>query len=60
MKWWWFFGGALIVDEGGAVLVGLGRKYFLGPPEIACISSQDLSQSNKHDTFWHVVSIEYF
>ena len=40
--------------------MGWGRKSFLGPAEISSISSPDLSQSNKHDTFLHVVSIGYF
>ena len=39
---------------------GLGQKVLLGPTKIASFSSQDLSQSNKHDTIWHVVSTGYF
>ena len=35
-------------------------ESYLVPAEIASISSRDLSQSNKHDTFWHVVSTGYF
>ena len=53
-----FFGGALIV--GGWGVVGWGRKSYLGPAEIASFSSRDFSRSNKHDTFWHVVSTGYF
>ena len=53
-----FFDGALIVVEWG--VVGWGRKYYLGPAEIASFSSRDFSQSNKHDTFWHAASSGYF
>ena len=53
-----FFGSALIVRGWG--VVGWGKKFCLGPAEIASFSSQDLSQSNKHDTLWHVISTEYF
>ena len=35
-------------------------KSYLGPAEIGSCSSRDLSRSNKHDTFWHVVLSEYF
>ena len=41
-------------------MVGWGRKPYLGPAEIASFSSRDLGRSNKHDTFWHIVSIGYF
>ena len=41
--------GALIV--GGEGVVGLGRKFYLGPAEIESFSSQDFSESNAHDTF---------
>ena len=40
--------------------MGWGRKSYLGPPEIASFSSQDVSQNNKHDTFWHAVLTGYF
>ena len=33
---------------------------YLGPAEIASSFSQDFCQSNKHDTFWNVVSTGYF
>ena len=39
---------------------GWGRKSYLGPAEIPFISSQDLSWSNKHITFWHVLLTRYF
>ena len=50
--------GALIV--GGQGVVGLGRKFYLGPAEIESFSSQDFRESNAHDTFWHVMSTGYF
>ena len=53
-----FFGGALIV--GGWGVVGCSRKSYLGPAETASFSRRDFSWSNKHDTFWHVVSTGYF
>ena len=53
-----FFGGVLIV--GGWGVVGCCRKSYLGPAEIASFSSGDISQSIKHDTFWHFVSTGYF
>ena len=53
-----FFGGALIVGGWGVVV--WGRKSYLGPAEIASFSNRDFSRSNKHDTFWHVVSTGYF
>ena len=40
-------------------MVGTDRSYS-GLAEIASFSSRDFSRSNKHDTFWHVVSVEYF
>ena len=52
------FGGALIFSGWG--VVGWGINSCLGPAEIASISSQDLSQSNEHDTFWYVVLTGYF
>ena len=39
---------------------GVGRKYHLGPPEIASFYRQHFSRSNKHNKFWHVVLTEYF
>ena len=44
------------VDEGWW---GGGRKSYLGPAEIASFSCRDFNRSNKHDTFWHVVSIGF-
>ena len=41
-------------------VVRWGRNSYLGPAEITSFSSLDLSRSNKHDTFWHVVSTGYF
>ena len=52
------FGCALIV--GGCGLVGWDRKSYSGPVEIASFLRRDFSQSNKYDTFWHVVSTGYF
>ena len=37
---------------------GLGQKALFR--EIASFFSRDISRSNKHDTFWHVVSTGYF
>ena len=53
-----FFGGALII--GGWGVVGWGRKSYLGPAEITYFSSRDFSRSNKHHTFWHVISTGCF
>ena len=36
------------------------RNSYLRPTELASFSSQDFSQSNKHDTYWHVVPTENF
>ena len=36
------------------------RKSYLGPAEIMSFSSRDFSLSNKHYTFWHIVSTGYF
>ena len=52
------FGGALIICGWG--MVWWCRKSYSGPAEIASFSSEDFSQSNNHDTFWHVVSTGYF
>ena len=41
-------------------VVGCDRKHYLGPADIASFSSRGFTRSNKHDTFWHVVSIGYF
>ena len=41
-------------------VVECGRKHYLGPADIASFSSRSFSRSNKHYTFWHVVSIGYF
>ena len=53
-----FFSVALTVGMWG--VVGWGRKFYLGPAEIASFSSRDLSRGNKHDTFWHVASTRCF
>ena len=54
------FGGAWIVH--GWVVVGWGRKSYLGAAEIASFSCRDFNRSNKHkhDTFWQVVTTGYF
>ena len=44
------------VDVGG----GVGQKSYFGTAEIASFSSQDFRWSNRHNTFWHVVSTGYF
>ena len=49
---------ALIVDEWR--VVRQSRKFYSGPGEITSFSRWDFSRSNKHDTFWHVVSTGYF
>ena len=36
------------------------RNSYLRPTELASFSSRDFSQSNKHDTYWHVVPTENF
>ena len=41
-------------------VVRWGRNSYLGPAKITSFSSLDLSRSNKHDAFWHVVSTGYF
>ena len=51
------FHGALITGEWG--VARSCRKSHLGPAKIAFFFSQEFSQNNKHDTFWHV-SIGYF
>ena len=56
--WFLFFDIALLV--GGWGFVGWGKKSYLGPAEISPFSSRDLSWRNKHDSFWLVVSTEYF
>ena len=53
-----FFGSAGIVD--GWRVVRSGRKSYLWAAEIASLYSRDFGQSNKYDTFWHVVTTEYF
>ena len=53
-----FFSVALTVGMWG--VVGWGRKFYLGPAEIASFSSRDLSRGNKHYTFWHVASTRCF
>ena len=47
-NWWWVRG------------LGWGRESYLVPGEVASISSWDLRQSNKPDTFWRVVSTGNF
>ena len=53
-----FFGDVSIVGVWGDVR--WGRNSFLGPAKITSSSSQDFSQSNKNDTFWHVALTGYF
>ena len=53
-----FFDGALTFDCWG--VVGMSRKSYLEPAEIASFSSRNFSRSNKHNIFWHVVSTGYF
>ena len=53
-----FICGAIIVD--GWRAVGWGRRSYLGTAEVESFSSQDFSQSNKHDTFWHVLTTGHF
>ena len=53
-----YFAGTLTV--GGWGVVDWDRKSYLGPAEIASFSSRNFSRSNKHETFWHVVSTGYF
>ena len=38
---------------------GWGRKSLLGVAKIASFSSRNFSWSNKHDTFWRVVTTRY-
>ena len=52
------FGVTLLL--GGWGVVCWGRKSYLRPAEISSFSSRDLSQYNKHDSFWLVVSTGYF
>ena len=52
-----FFGSAWIVDWWR--VVRSGRKSYLWAAEIASLYSRDFN-SNKHDTFWHVVTTGYF
>ena len=37
-----------------------GKKTYWGTAEIATFSKQNLRRSNKHDSFWHIVSTGYF
>ena len=53
-----FFGSVLIVSVWG--LVEWGRKSYLELAEIASFSSWEFSLSNKHDTFWNVVSTDIY
>ena len=53
-----FFGGAWMVDGWG--LVWWGRKSYLEAAEIASFSRRDFNLSNKHDTFWYVITTGYF
>ena len=45
---------------GGSGEVGCARKSYLGSAKITSFSSGGFSRSNKHDTFWDVVSTGYF
>ena len=40
-------------------MVGWYVRSYLGPSKITSFSNLDFSQSNKHDTFWHVASTGY-
>ena len=40
--------------------MGCGKKSYLGPAKISPFSSWDLSQRNRHDSFWLVISTGYF
>ena len=51
--------GVLLI-AGWWVVVGWGRKSYLGPAKIPSFSSRAFSRSNKDDTFCHVVLTEYF
>ena len=53
-----FFGVPVMVGRKGVVC--WGRKFHLRPAKIASFSSRDLSRRNNHDSFWLVVSTEYF
>ena len=53
--WFLSFGGALIINGWG--VERWGRTSYLGPAEIASFFQPE---SNKHDTFWHVVWTGYF
>ena len=46
-----------LMDEGWW---GWGRKSLLGAAKIASFSRRNFSWSNKHDTFWRVVTTRYF
>ena len=47
-----------MVDGWG--LVWWGRKSYLEAAEIASFSRRDFNPSNKHDTFWYVITTGYF
>ena len=51
---------AVLYSSVGEGLWEWGRKPYLGPAKIAPFSRRDFSRSNKHDTFWYVVSTGYF
>ena len=51
---------ALLYSSVGEGLWGRAESLILGPAEVASFSSRDLSRYNKHDSFWFVVSTEYF
>ena len=40
--------------------MGWAKKSYLGPAKISSFSSWNLSQRNRYDSFWLVVSTRYF
>ena len=49
-----------VLESSVDVGAGVGQKSYFGTAEIASFSSQDFRWSNRHNTFWHVVSTGYF
>ena len=54
-----FFCGSASIFS-GRWFVGWGKKTYWRAAEIATFSNRNLRRSNKHDSFWHIVSIGYF
>ena len=46
---------AVLSSSVGEGLWSGGRRYYLGPAEMASFSSRDLRGCTKHDIFWDVV-----